>query len=473
LLLFVGFLALFLPAFSACAHYPINRELNKDKPQTRVRSDLPEFPERSEELYLLVALSGGGMRAAALSYGVLEALSMIEVPTPDNAVDPSNGQAKRTLLEEIDVVSSVSGGSFPAAYYCLYKDRIFEDFKDRFLYYKVQEQLILRLLSPINLYKVSSPWYGRGDMAAEYYDKILFEEATFGDLQFRNAPLLFIQATDMVDGNCFGFTPYQFDLICSDLDEYPVSRAVAASSAFPALFDAIVLKNYAGNCESEVDPWVTRVLEEGDRTNRIYRAAALRQAYLDLETKPYIHLIDGGVCDNLGLRGPLDFALIRGGIRGYLKTMGQPNVRRVVFIIVNAQGKTSGEWSRQGKLAAIPRAVSISSSVLLTSYTYETVELLRGYIQDWSGEEAASNTETPIEFYVIEVIFDALSDDESRFFSKIPTTLTLPRETVDKLTEAGRKILYGSEDFKRLIHDLGAEIPPSLDSATTLIKSDG
>ena len=152
---------------------------------------------------------------------------MVEVPTPKSAVDPSHDQAKQTLLEEIDVISSVSGGSFTSAYYCLYKDRLFEDFKDRFLYYPVQQQLILRLLSPFNLYRVLSSWYGRGDLAAQYYDKLLFEGATFGDLQFRNAPLLFIQATDMVDGNCFGFTPYQFDLICSDLAEFPISRAVS------------------------------------------------------------------------------------------------------------------------------------------------------------------------------------------------------------------------------------------------------
>jgi len=472
LLLFIGVLIFLLPFFSACAHYPINIELDKDKAPEQARSELPEYPERSEELYLMVALSGGGTRAAALSYGVLEALSMIEVPTPENAEDPSHDLATRTLLEEIDVISSVSGGSFTAAYYCLYKDRLFEDFKDRFLYYNVQQQLILRLLSPFNLYRVLSSWYGRGDMAAVYYDKLLFEEATFGDLQFRNAPLLFIQATDMVDGNCFGFTPYQFDLICSDLAEYPISRAVSASSAFPAAFDAIVLRNYAGNCDSEEDPWASRALKENDRTSRAFRAASRIQAYRDPESKPYIHLFDGGVCDNLGLRGPLDFAVIRGGIREYLKSMGQPDARRIVFIIVNAQGKASGDWSLGGKLAGISRVVGISSSVLLTSYTYETVELLRSYIREWSSEDAASKAETPLEFYVIEVTFEALSDgDERRFFSRVPTTLTLPRATVDKLSEAGKRILFESEDFKRLVHDLGAEIISPSDNAATLIQS--
>jgi NTE family protein len=469
LLLLTGFLSLSLAGLSACAHYPINLPMNKAKPPAQARSELPNYPERSDELYLIVALSGGGTRASALSYGVLEALSMVEVPAPNDEAASPREQAQHTLLEEIDVMSSVSGGSFTAAYYCLYKDRLFEDFKDRFLYYDVQQKLIWRMLSPFNLIKVLSSWYGRADMAAEYYDEILFEGATFGDLQFRNAPLLFIQATDMVDGNCFGFTPYQFNLICSDLFEYPVSRAVAASSAFPGAFDAIILKNYAEHCDSEEDHWVARALEENDRTSRIFQAASRTQAYLDPESKPYIHLFDGGVCDNLGLRGPLAFPIIRGGIREYLKSVGQPNTRRVVFVIVNAQGKESIEWSRVGRLASITRVLGISSSVLVNSYTYETVELLRSYVREWSSEDAAEAASMPLEFYVIEVTFEALNDeDERRFFSHVPTTLSLPEETVDKLSDAGKRILYESEDFKRLIHDLEAEIHAPLSTKIIL-----
>ena len=458
-----------LPGFSACAHYPLNLELSEERTTTETKSQLPEFPERSEELYLVVALSGGGTRAAALSYGVLEALSKIEVPISANASGALQGQAQRTLLEEIDVISSVSGGSFTAAYYCLYKDRLFEDYKDRFLYYNVSLGIIWRHLSPLHWFLASSPWYGRGDMAAVYYDKLLFDGATFGDLQFRNAPLLFIQATDMVDGNGFGFTPYQFDLICSDLSEFPLSRAVAASSAFPGAFDAIVLKNYAGSCELEEDPWLARALVESKRTSRIFRAAARTHAYLDPEKKPFIHLLDGGVADNLGIRGPLDFVVVRGGITEYLESMGQHKTRRVVFIIVNAAGKASSEWSLGGKLAGITRVLGISSTVMLSGYTYETMELLRSYTREWSAEREGSGFESQLDFYVIEVSFEALSnDDERQYFLQVPTTLALANSTVDELSAVGRRILYESEDFRRLVHDLGAEIPSYSDNSKPL-----
>ena len=306
-----------------------------------------------------------------------------------------------------------------------------------------------------------SVWYSRGDMAAEYYDKLLFGGATFADLRSRNTPLLYIQATDMVSGNCFGFTPYQFGIICSDLDAFPISRAVAASSAFPAAFDAIILKNYAGECGNRVDPLVTQALEENPRTSRIFRAASISQVYLDVDKKPYIHLFDGGVCDNLGIRGPLNHVIIRGGVRDYLDTQGLEGTRRVIFIIVNAEGKASSEWSIGGKLASIPRVLGSSSSMLLKSYTFETIELLKSYVHHWSNEAAASDgAASPLDFYVVEVSFDALLDaDERRFFMQVPTALTLPESTVDRLIVAGRKILYESKEFQRLLEDLGATLP--------------
>ncbi|MBI4831183.1 MAG: patatin-like phospholipase family protein, partial [Candidatus Lindowbacteria bacterium] len=200
-------------------------------------------PERSDDLLLILAFSGGGTRAAALSYGVLEALSRVEIPSSAYSRDLHNDEHKRTLLDEVDVISSVSGGSFTAAYYGLYKNRIFQDFPRRFLYHNVNRGLLLQALSPINFVRLASPGFGTSDLAAEYYDKLLFGGATFGDLQEQDTPVLFIQATDIVDGIYFGFAPYYFSLLCSDLDSYPVSRAVAASAAFPGPLNAITLRN--------------------------------------------------------------------------------------------------------------------------------------------------------------------------------------------------------------------------------------
>ena len=63
--------------------------------------------QRSPDVALFVAFSGGGTRAAAFSYGVLEKLRDTRYVV--------NGEEQR-LLDQIDGIASVSGGSFTAAY---------------------------------------------------------------------------------------------------------------------------------------------------------------------------------------------------------------------------------------------------------------------------------------------------------------------------------------------------------------------
>ena len=60
-----------------------------------------------------LALSGGGYRAAAYHIGTLRALH------------------KLGILDKVDVISSVSGGSIAAVYYALYKDN-FGKFEETF-----------------------------------------------------------------------------------------------------------------------------------------------------------------------------------------------------------------------------------------------------------------------------------------------------------------------------------------------------
>src|SRR5215510_5709598 len=59
---------------------------------------------QEQELFVILAFSGGGTRAAAFSYGLLEGLRSV-------TYEPRPG-AERALLDDVDVISSVSGGSF-------------------------------------------------------------------------------------------------------------------------------------------------------------------------------------------------------------------------------------------------------------------------------------------------------------------------------------------------------------------------
>ncbi len=166
---------------SGCVHYPVNKPLTTVDPNSGYRGKLKEpEPGNSDELILYLTFSGGGTRASAFSYGVLEELRNTEVTI--------NGQ-KQMLLNQVDAISGVSGGSFTAVYYGLFGDRIFDDFEQKFLKKNVQGGLIRRLLlRPDNWVRLSSPFFQRSDLAAEYYDKILFEKKTFRDMAASERP---------------------------------------------------------------------------------------------------------------------------------------------------------------------------------------------------------------------------------------------------------------------------------------------
>jgi NTE family protein len=418
----------------------------------------PTAEEKSDELFIVLAFSGGGTRAASLSYGVLEALDRVKIP----ASSDREGAGSRTLLDEVDMISSVSGGSVTASYYGLYGKQIFSDFKEVFLYRNVNRALFLQMLSPISLIRLSSRYYGRSDFAAEYYDKLLFHGATFGDLGGGNTPGLFIQATDIADGTYFGFTPGYFNLICSDLNSYPISRAVAASAAFPGPFGPITLKNYAGTCGFERPAWVVEALEKRDTSSRLFNVATHLNSYLDKNEKAYVHLVDGGVADNLALRGPLEVILGRGGLEETLEKLGRKRVHRVAFLIVNAEKQIKTSWGLRDVGPGILKILGMTSSIMISSYNYETIDLLRQYAAKWSAEGLLEEGGQPIEFYAIEVAFSSLSDEEERnYFSTIPTSFNLPDDKVEALIEVAGRILYNSEDFQKLVSDLGGSIPSS------------
>jgi NTE family protein len=208
---------------SGCASYGVLR----NAPQT-VAGAADNYSIRGEggrrgsgDIELVLAFSGGGTRAAALAYGVLEELRDTTV-----VID---GRPRR-VLDEVDAISSVSGGSFTSAYYGLYGDRIFDDFEDVFLRRDVQGQLIRRLLNPLQWFSSA----GRTEMAVKFYEEALFRGATFADMKRDGGPLIVINASDLGYGVRFSFVQEYFNLLCSDISSFPVARAVTASSAVPA-----------------------------------------------------------------------------------------------------------------------------------------------------------------------------------------------------------------------------------------------
>jgi NTE family protein len=441
-----------------CAHYPVNQPLKQIDSQSGYRGKYMGAPGNSENLLLYLTFSGGGTRAAALSYGVLEELRRTEVVFDGK---------KRRLLDEIDGISSVSGGSFTSGYYGLFGDRIFEDFESKFLKKNIQGALITRtFLNPINWVRLSSNYFDRSDLAVEYYDKHIFEGKTFGDLAARKGPMIMMNATDMTHGLRIAFNQDAFDAFCSDLSRFPVARAAAASSAVPMLLSPVTLRNYAGTCGYRIPERFEEMLKSRDISERQFYLANNAKPFLDSKKKPYIHLVDGGVADNLGLRAILDRVMLRGSVWEAVKGTPMENTHKVVLIVVNAETEPDSKWDRIEGIPPFGAMASSYSSIAIERYNEETIALLKESVKSWADEIRTERCKggvpstdpgscDDIRFYVVEVKFDALKDEtERKYFKRLPTSFKLKPEQVDKLREVAHRILGESEEFQRLLNDL-------------------
>jgi NTE family protein len=440
---------LFLGILTGCVHAPLNKVLAEDAVPKQIRF-VPRPPGTADEnVAIFLFFSGGGTRAAAFSYGVLKELSRTSV----SSVGPEH-----RLLDDVETISGVSGGSFTAAYYCLYHDQIFQDFESRFLKRNVQGALALRVLNPFTWPKLLSPYYGRSDMAAEYYDRKVFDGAKFGDLiKAGGRPYLAINATDMATGELFVFNDTRFALISSDLNDYPISRAVAASSAVPLVLTPITLRNFAGAPGAAKSTFVPRTTDMALNSHEEAQILEILHSYSDSKNRPFIHLADGGYADNLGLQGFVDDSVALGGIAKLLERGRMQAPKHLVIIVVNSAAHRGDEWNQREAVPGILSSVLALGDQSGKRDNYRTITQLQVALDAWKKAEKAAHPDsasTP-DYYLIPVGFDAIKDDSERsFFTNLLTTFNLPDATVDRLVTAGSDILRDSPEYKRLLKDL-------------------
>jgi len=397
-----------------------------------------------KKLRVVLAFSGGGTRAAALSYGVLKELRDTTI-----VIDG----VERRLIDQVSTISSVSGGSFTAAYYGLNGDQIFEDYEEKFLRRDFDTRLGLSLLRPLYLFRILFTRYSRSDMAADLYDRKVFKGATFADLEKAAGPVLSINSTDIDIGAVFTFMQPVFDKICSDLSQLRVAKAVTASSAVPGVFTPLVLQNHAGTCGYEEPEWMKEAFENPTANRRRYHQARTVETYLDSDDRPYIFLLDGGVADNIGARRLLADVIDAGSLDELARATEFELPERIIYIIVNAQAGGQHKWNSKPRPPGLRAVLSSISGTGIYRYNFETVELLRESAHQWSKQ--AEKLGRVLKPYVAEVAFDSLSDPEERdYFNSVETSFKLDDEKIDRLIEVGGRLLRETAEFQELLAEL-------------------
>ncbi|WP_168788693.1 patatin-like phospholipase family protein [Paraburkholderia aromaticivorans] len=468
-----------------CASRPINPPITHADPNTGYRFvTRPQYSTANENLVIL-AFSGGGTRAAAFSYGVLEFLRNTEV------VGPKGNQSR--LLDYVGVITGVSGGSFTALAYGLYGDKLFDDYEQRFLKRDVQGEITSRTLNPTYWPSLWSSAWGRSELAADLYDEILFNGATFGDLDRGKGPFIIASATDISTGARLPFTQTTFDVLCSDLNGIRLSRAAAASSAVPVVLSPITLNNYGGTCGYVPPAWIKPFVDSVDPPRPAARATRhLREEadFGDGVNRPYIHVVDGGVSDNLGMRSVLDSLEIMEALQSIDQRTPLDHIRRIVVFVVNSLSTPKTAWDKSESPPGTLQILVKAAGVPIDHYSYEATELLRDKQAQWQSMRRireshafAANKDTAITkalrtpdttIYAIDVSFSQLTDQaELDYLNEQPTSFSLSAEAVDRLRAAAGKIIMASPEFQRLLRDVGGRIlaDPHPGGAATVVPA--
>lgn len=291
------------------------------RPATRPTASPIVADTDKDSFFVGIAISGGGSRSANFAAACMFQLEQLG------------------LLERADYISSVSGGSLAAAYYCISTDDEWNPGNvQRKLTHSFASDMIWGTIVPWNLVVMLMSDWDRSDVLADSFQKTLFTRdghgLTFGDLR-PERPRLLLNATDLQSGRSFVFCNESFDQLNSDLSKYPLGHAVAASSAVPVLLHQVTLRDYS------------------------------------TVFKQYRHLVDGGVVDNLGVRTLVET------YRSQLRASGGTAYRRgAVFIVIDATTSYDARISSRGDtslLETLQLGGSLSSTVLLNRASSATL----------------------------------------------------------------------------------------------------
>jgi predicted acylesterase/phospholipase RssA len=444
---------------SGCARYPINPRLPSISTTSGYRYSVVRPLPTGDRPFVLLGFSGGGTRAAAFSFGLLEELRRVEYQAKDGT--------RRRLLDDVEIISSVSGGSFTSTYYALHPDTFFDDFPERFLYRNIQSALLWRVFNPYNWVRFASSDFSRIDMAEEYYGATIFDQKTFADLLSApkgTVPFLVLNATDISIAHRFEFSQDQFDLLCSDLSGVSLSRAVAASSNFPVAFAPLTLDIYKEPC-GPLPQWIELGMDREQNTDKRRIAdASAAHSYREPDRR-YVHLLDGGLSDNLGLRGPLQAVSTTDSPWSILRLANLDQLEQLIVIAANAKTTKPRSWDEKSAPPGIGSVLDVTLNGPMDDVSFDSIELVDGHFtqmrqlartvdscNNYIGRhcKSAPKISNPIQtdFTFSSLAFDDIPNPRlRRCLQELPTSFSLPRETVDLLRVAAGYLLMNSADF--------------------------
>jgi NTE family protein len=413
------------------------------------------------ETVIGLSFSGGGVRASAFSYGVIKELA---------AHKTRSGGIGKSLIDDVVFVSGVSGGSVPAVYFALHGARTISSFRDKFLYKDPQSSFD----TSISLFSILAVLGGGLNSKTgfqDWLDKNLFHDATFGDLTRDNAPMLWVNASDIYNDTVFTFDAEAFAALCSDIKGFKLSEAVSAASAVPGVFSPIVIENFAGQCDYKEPAWVSRVIESPSSALVVRNQARSFRRYQNRQESRYLKLYDGGITDNLGVHGIITHRERHDSLIAPLSPKRAVNMKDLLFIVVNAATKTGENFLKKiegpdgiDTLAAVVDTLMATATARTRDDFFLAMKVwqddiikyrcglgerqVRELIGDRQGWDCRD-----VQFHILDLSFDQVRDRSLRAtLEKIPTAYVLSRDQTDLLVKTAGELLRNNPQFKNFLN---------------------
>jgi NTE family protein len=450
-------------AVGNCASSP-NSPLNKPPGGVQAYAfDSAPADLAQDGLLVSLSFSGGGTRAAAFGYGVLQELEASQVLLRGKPT---------SLFDQVDILSGVSGGSILAAYMGLRGRAALTDFPERFLYRNAEENLSVNV-GVTTIGAALAGGINDSSRFTRWLDDHLFQGATLGDLA-RKARV-FIYASDIYNRNPFVFSKVTFDALCSDFASYPVSHAVAASAAVPIIFSPIILQTFPNDCRTQLPAWVDQHLDSAILTS----VAAGLKRYRDPQSMRYVKLMDGGLTDNYGISGFIAEREQQKTPYGPLTQAQAVKLSRALVVVVNAAQIPSAEWGRTLEGPSGLDMINAVSDTAISSSVRASYDAFHKVFNDWRNELIKWRCSLPlarvnqlrgtlagwncrdVQFFIDEIEFDDLGKERAKQLSAIDTRFVLPRDQVDLAIAAGRDALRTNEPFRQFLASLRGRTVPA------------
>lgn len=410
-------------------------------------ADVQSRPGQDPGVTVVVAISGGGFRAANLGVGALLAMEDVVITMPDGSTS--------NLLREVDYFTTVSGGGFAAGTYMralLAHEGSNEAFEfEEFLNQPegeealraIRKSLIPRMMG----YWISPKNWGppdRGDLLQDHLDYTVLEpdgcdasqpetcspgkSLQLGDVFARRGdpapgtPYWIANATNFLNGSVFSFTPdnlcrqrvasYRHHGKVEPVDcsqglamSVPLSLGMRSSANFPVAIPTTSLP--VSECE-EAGP-----------------------------SRPCtIKLSDGGQADNLAFYSALEILSQDVQLRGERLDPGATPPRRLLVVIDAFRGSTANVELGEGS-PGILRVVARSPSLPL--------DALRGRVRDSTVAESAtmrSEVDSVLRDRNLAVAYINIDDEQAA--RSVGTNLQLSDEEQRVLLVAGYRQAYAT-----------------------------